>query len=93
MRFGTMPWDKEFNPEKFREECTKAREENSRRSRESSDSGKTFEHQIETACMMYEESNKASVAKIPEPFRVIKKGFFQDINTSVMGSVINKNIF
>ena len=73
MRFDTMPWDKDFNPEKFREECTKAREENSRRSRESSDSGKTFEHQIETACMMYEESNKASVAKIPEPFRVIKK--------------------
>ena len=64
MRFDTMPWDKEFNPEEFREACAKAREANRKKGYDSSESGKTFEHQIETACKMYEESNKASVAKI-----------------------------
>lgn len=73
MRFNTMPWDKDFNPEKFREACTKAREANRKKGYDSSESGKIFEHQIETACEMYEETQRASVAKIPEPFRVIKK--------------------
>ena len=73
MRFDTMPWDKDFNPKEFREACAKARETNSRIGSHSLESGKLFENQIETACRQYEEDNRASVAKIPEPFRVIKK--------------------
>lgn len=73
MRFDTMPWDKDFKPKEFREACAKARETNSRIGSHSLESGKLFENQIETACRHYEEDNRASVAKIPEPFRVIKK--------------------
>lgn len=36
--------------------------------------GRNFEKGIEMACAYYEEKGKASICKIPEPFRVLKKG-------------------
>lgn len=73
LRFNTMPWDEDFDAEAFRKECIEAREANSNKGRSSLESGLLFEKQIETACQYYEESGKAFIAKIPEPFRVIKK--------------------
>lgn len=73
MRFDTMPWDKDFDADAFRRECIKQRESHRMTGLHSLESGLLFERQIEAACQHYEESGKAAVAKIPEPFRVIKK--------------------
>lgn len=73
MRYNTMPWDKGFKVEEFRQACADERAKHALQGQKANESGLLFEKLIEAGCDHYYKAGKANIVKIPEPFRVLRK--------------------
>lgn len=75
MRYSntTMPWDKGFNAEQFRQACADERAKHALQGQKANESGLLFEKLLLAGCDHYREIGQANIIKVPEPFRVLKK--------------------